>query len=572
MMNYKEKIKKYFEDNKIKANIDDEFKKIVIVTDNHDKWLYFAKRVNENDKIINVKGTDKEHIEVTFDKKDESAYQQFYNKLLKKYYLVAPKLKYFSVLIKPTHRCNLDCKYCYDKPYREKIKNDMSFATLDRILKLLSEYTERLQLIWHGGEPTMVGIQWYIKAYEEVISKYPMLEIDSYIMSNGINYNEKWFNIFKQYKISPGMSYNAMYQEKLRVSNQKNQNSKADKKINQKLEDILKLSSEIGPKIGTIDVITKENYKDQIQIYEYYKKIGISTSMNMVFHTKQTEKNDLELSPEEYEKEFIKYFKYWLYDKNGAYERSAAEMLSIVIGDMNGATCRNHDCRYHWIGINPLGEIYPCDRYYPEKYKMTTVFDINSIDEVFITEGYKTYVKEIQQRFDTTCKKCGYWFACHGGCNASAIESTGSAAGVEKNYCEFFRRAYNDVYDVLRNVDIIHDKNLNPYARDIMINKGFYSVKNIYEVLRELGRNISLTYNKNDLLNCSEYKIFRNINFMTDTGTKYSFHVDIIKSQKTKDIKINEQKRKEDLIKYLMEVAKDAYNDRVSEFCGNGSV
>jgi hypothetical protein len=105
-----------------------------------------------------------------------------------------------------------------------------------------------------------------------------------------------------------------------------------------------------------------------------------------------------------------------------------------------------------------------------------------------------------------------------------------------------------------------------------MINKGFYSIKDIYDVLGELGRNITLTYDKNDLLNCSEYKVFRGINFMTDTGTKYSFHVDIIKSQKTKDIKVNEQKRKEDLIKYLMEVAKDAYNSGISELCSNGSV
>jgi len=208
-------------------------KKIVILTDEHDKWSYFARRVNEKDNCINVKCTNDNQIEIVFDKKDESAYQQFYNALLKKYYLVSPKLKYFSLLIKPTHRCNLDCKYCYDKPYREKIKTDMSFTTLDRILKLLSEYTERVQLIWHGGEPTMVGIQWYIKAYEEVISKYPMLHIDSYIMSNGVNYNEKWFNIFKQYKISPGMSYNAMYQEKLRVSNQDHENLQINKKINQ---------------------------------------------------------------------------------------------------------------------------------------------------------------------------------------------------------------------------------------------------------------------------------------------------------------------------------------------------
>ena len=558
---YQNPILQYFQKENIKVEYVDNpelIGSIVINTSEPQKWKYFTRRVNEQEEIIKIEEV-KEGVKITFLSQNYFAYKKFYNALLRKFYLVNPKVKHFSVLVKPTHRCNLDCKYCYDKPFREKIKVDMSFETLDRLLKLLSEYAEHVQFIWHGGEPTMVGIQWYIKAYEEIFPKYSMVDFDFHLMSNGTNFNEKWFNLFKQYNIKPGMSYNAMYQEKLRVISQEKQENPKDVELARKLEEVLELSQKIGPKLGVIDVITSENYKDMIKIYEFYKQRGISVSMNMVFHTPQTEKYGLELTPEDYEREYIKYFKYWLYDENGIYERSAVEMLAAVIGATGELTCKNSDCRYKWIGVNPLGEIYPCDRYYPDKYKMGTIFEINSIDEAFQSEGYKTLVKEAEERFRTKCAKCGYWFACKGGCNASAIEFTGTAAGTEETYCEFFRRAFNDVYDILRNVDVLHDK-LNPAAKRIMLQNGFYSVKEIYQIIEELKLDIKLEYNKDDLLNCSEYQVFRGINYMKDSMPPYSRHTDVILGNDTEEtIRVNEQKRKEDLIKYLVEVAKSAY-------------
>ncbi|WP_431467565.1 radical SAM protein [Thermoanaerobacter mathranii] len=561
---YTNPILQYLKNEKIDVQYIDNpalIKEIAIKTPALEKWEYFARRVNEGqEKIIEIQRVEN-GVRITFLRQGYHEYKRFYNALLRKFYLVNPKVRHFSVLVKPTHRCNLDCKYCYDKPFRERIKVDMSFETLDRLLKLLSEYTEHVQFIWHGGEPTMVGIQWYIKAYEEIFPKYPMLDFDFHIMSNGVNLNEKWFNLFKQYKINPGMSYNAMYQEKLRVTSQSREKNPRDVELAKKLEEVLELSEKIGPKLGVIDVITSENYKDMIKIYEFYKQKGITVSMNMVFHTAQTEKHGLELTPEEYEKEYIKYFKYWLYDENGVYERSAVEMLAAVIGATGELTCKNSDCRYKWIGVSPLGEIYPCDRYYPDKYKMGSIFEIESIDEAFQSEGYKTLVREVEERFKTKCTKCGYWFACKGGCNASAIESTRTAAGTEENYCKFFRRAFNDVYDILRDVDVLYDK-INPAAKKIMLQNGFYSVKEIYQIIDELKLNIKLEYNKDDLLNCSEYQVFRGINYMKDSTPVYYRHVDVVFGPDEGEIlEINEQKRKEDLIKYLVEVAKYAYTN-----------
>lgn len=528
------------------------------------KWGYFVNKVNGFNKVINTAFHDGilKFVFIGSDNKYErelliNNLENFYGALQRKYFTVCPTVKYFSILIKPTHRCNLDCKYCYDKPHREKIKDDMSMEILDRTLKLLSEYTECVTLIWHGGEPTLVGTEWYKKAYDEVFPKYPMLEFKFDIMSNGINYTEEWYDLFEKYNIKPGASYNSQYQTQLRCSSQINQNEKLEIERSKQIEDNLLAAVKRGVSIGVIDVITGLNYKNQIEIYEYYKKMGIGVCMNHIFHTKQTEINNLEVTAEEYAEEFIKFFKYWLYDKNGVSERSAEEALAAVIGATNKMSCKNTDCRYKWLGINPLGEIYPCDRYYPERYRLGTVFGFNSIDEIFNSETYQMYFNEVQRRFDTKCKECGYWFACKGDCNGCSVESTGSAEGVEEFVCELFKLKFKGIYDLLRDLEWVDNKNINPYARRMLIEKDFYSAREIKQFLKDIGKKFELIYDKDNLLECSEYQVFRGINYMND-NYKYRRDIDFVNSFNKKTVKRNKLARRKNLLKFLKYISFNA--------------
>jgi radical SAM protein with 4Fe4S-binding SPASM domain len=130
-----------------------------------------------------------------------------------------------------------------------------------------------------------------------------------------------------------------------------------------------------------------------------------------------------------------------------------------VIGNRE-VCCTNSDCRLNWIGVNPVGDVYPCDRYVPEKYYMGNIMEVNSIDELYQSEGYRRYCMEIQERIRTYCLDCGYYNYCQGGCNANHIAVSGSANGIDAFSCDLFRYKFNKVYDILRNVDI-YDNKLN---------------------------------------------------------------------------------------------------------------
>lgn len=60
----------------------------------------------------------------------------------------------FINVIKPTHLCNLSCRYCYNEDERKPI---MSINTLEKVIKETFTYVEivggftGVEFIWHGG-------------------------------------------------------------------------------------------------------------------------------------------------------------------------------------------------------------------------------------------------------------------------------------------------------------------------------------------------------------------------------------------------------------------------------------
>lgn len=534
--------------------------KIYIKTQEFNKWNYFMQKVNEEYQICWMDQSEtsitigfyalNEPIENKVLLKD---LKQFYDCVKRKHYLrERPSMECWSVLVKPTHRCNLDCKYCYDRPFRQDIQQDMDMETFDKIMELCSYYTENLQLIWHGGEPTLVGSEWYEQA-QKIIQKYPMMKVEQSIMSNGLNYNKEWADLFKKYNISPGMSYDAIVQSHVR-GHGKNEDRQLYKyseqhKISQEdrdiscvnLEHTLKYFKRRGFGIGTINLISSHNHDKLIETYEHLKKLNIGTCFNTAFQCKGATESNISPEIEKYRRNYEEYFRHWLYDTKGIRERSAFETLSQIIGT-NEVTCAFNDCRYNWLGFNPIGDIYPCDRWFPEKYKMGNIFGYNSISEIYNSEKYQNFAHEVQQRFKNYCSYCGYWQMCKGGCNANPADHHGTVAEREEAECAALQARIKAAYHVLRNVDIIND-DLNPCAKKMMIESCFYSIAEIKKYMQEARVKIDMHYDPEDLINCSEYQIFRAINPFREIH-KYSTHIDFINSKTSENIEYNEQQRK----------------------------
>lgn len=467
------------------------------------------------------------------------------------------KRKKWSILVKPTNDCNLNCKYCYDKPLRDRNKGRrMKAEMIDHIAKLASNYAENIYWIWHGGEPTLMGVQWY-KDIQEVFYRYYKTRFVQGMQSNGLLLDEEWAKLKRDYDIDIGMSFDVFGQKNIRDGSKNNQSFK------EKIE----IFKKHGQRLGTISVISRNNYKRQIELYEFYKQNNFSTpAFNHIFKSGGAVENELEVQAEEYTKEFQKYFKYWLHDSSGRVypERSVSEAFNQVIGSRE-LCCTYSDCRLNWLGINADGSIYPCDRYVPDRYYLGNIMDFDSIEEVYKTKGFKRYYDDIEKRFKDHCMDCGYWNYCKGGCNGNHISASGSASGVDEFSCTLFRLKFNKVYEVLREVDVYNDK-LNRFVLKAVIEHPFITIREIKDFLGKKGYRTDFKYTRDgkELLECEEFKLFRIFNVFKGGTFENPNHRDYIRrnlgiSMDLKNIDRNVLKIKKDEL--MEKIFKDSEED-----------
>ena len=79
----------------------------------------------------------------------------------------------FHVMVKPTGaKCNLNCQYCFYLP-KEDLYPDGSFRMSEEVLEEFTRQyfeanrgTRCVEFAWQGGEPTLMGLDFFRKAVE----------------------------------------------------------------------------------------------------------------------------------------------------------------------------------------------------------------------------------------------------------------------------------------------------------------------------------------------------------------------------------------------------------------------
>lgn len=119
-----------------------------------------------------------------------------------------PLLKTRLLILQPTPFCNIDCDYCY-LPARHDTAR-MSVATVRLAAQRLRDaglVGERLGIVWHAGEPTVIPPAWYdeaIAALNEVLGA--QCELSQSIQTNATLIDDAWCELILRHRISVGVS------------------------------------------------------------------------------------------------------------------------------------------------------------------------------------------------------------------------------------------------------------------------------------------------------------------------------------------------------------------------------
>lgn len=330
--------------------------------------------------------------------------------------------------------------------------------------------------VWHGGEPLMMSKEFYKESYK-ILNSVGINKVS--IQSNGVLYDEEFAEMFVDMGWSISFSFDLLSNDLTR--------GHTDEIIN--AFNIYKKYNDRFP--GIIKIVDRNNIHLMCDDYDYAKEIGLNgVEFNRVFKSNNADVfKDNHIN--EYLNEYANLLEKWIYDNNPLYIRKFIENINYILG-IGETVCKyKGNCINEWMGINPIGDLYPCDRYFPEEFKYGNIYEFENIEEIKLSSTYRK-IKSIVKKRKYFCReeeKCEVYNYCNGGCNAIAINSTGGERPDELE-CYLTKKELTHIINILMDIDI--NKINNPMLKESLIESGFRNISFIKRLERE---DINARYN-----------------------------------------------------------------------------
>jgi uncharacterized protein len=182
-------------------------------------------------------------------------------------------------LVKVASRCNLDCDYCYmyhhaDQGWR-KMPAFLSTEHEDLLAFRIAEYAQKVQLtrlliVYHGGEPLLVGINALERITTKIKNSLPAaIAVDFSIQTNGTLLTEELLDKLETLNISVSLSLDGpeVIHDKHRVDHA---GKPSFKKVQTALEMLLKRKQIFSGLIAVIDPVLSPD-----KLLEYFDAYAI---------------------------------------------------------------------------------------------------------------------------------------------------------------------------------------------------------------------------------------------------------------------------------------------------------
>ena len=363
-------------------------------------------------------------------------------------------MKKVEVILKVTDACNLRCKYCYNGEAHHTGER-LSLERFEKLLNLLLTGYNLIHIIWHGGEPLSVGIDYFKQAMdvERRVHIQSGVVIENSIQTNGTLINGEWIRFFKENDFKVGISFDGADNERYRQG--------TDKVLR-----AMKLLRGAGLGFGCNAVVADNEY-DLKANYAFFKSLGVSFDFSRVLYEGGA-KNMPSLDTVAYAKALCELFDEWIYDSDGVGIRTFGLYLNLASGGKY-RICSCCSCHMKYISVSPSGILYNCGRDSLGAYPFGSVDDFERVEDIFASEGAISLISGSVKRRERCKASCEYFPLCAGGCADIAILE-GGLDQIPTDYCYLFKTVYSHVASVFNSLmeERVPLSRLNPMVKSIL--------------------------------------------------------------------------------------------------------
>ena len=350
----------------------------------------------------------------------------------------------FTLLIKPAGPdCNIACGYCFYSGKTAlfgKGKHRMSDDVLD---KLISSYV-RLRFpsssfAWQGGEPTLMGLDFYKKVVELQQSFGADGQIvTNALQTNGILLDEQWCRFLAEYKFLVGISLDGPkeYHDYYR-------RSPSGKGTFDEVTAAIENCRRHKVEFNILVLVSNRNVEAADELFDFFRehKIKYLQFVQCVERDPATGRiAEFGITPKQYGDFLCRIFDRWAqYGPAEVSIRTFDSVLSYIMAGEHSICTFRQQCN-DYIVVEHNGDVFCCDFFVEDRWRLGNILETPI--EQLATDKRKREFARLKTGISNKCLICRHLDICRGGCLKDRIVTDGDYKAASY-FCDGYKKFFD---------------------------------------------------------------------------------------------------------------------------------
>ena len=359
----------------------------------------------------------------------------------------------FHVLAKPTGAvCNLDCKYCFFLS-KEMLYPGSRFRMADDLLEtyirqlLESQSSPDVIVGWQGGEPTLMGLEFFERSIVYVQQyKKPRQQVSYTLQTNGTRLDDAWCAFLKRHNVLVGLSVDG--------PRELHDAYRVDKRGQGSFDDVMRgfgCLNGYGVDVNVMCTVHAANADHPVEVYRFFRDELKTAFIQFIPIVERVTEQLLPLAnqgwgergsdprplhvlegnhvtsrsvaPEQWGQFLIAIFDEWIKRDVGAVY---VQMFDAALASWLGAPasmCIFSETCGSALALEHNGDVYSCDHFVEPKHLLGNIQQVHML-QLVTSEQQRTFGLVKRDTLPKYCRGCSVRFACHGECPKNRFIST----------------------------------------------------------------------------------------------------------------------------------------------------
>jgi len=345
------------------------------------------------------------------------------------------------VLAKPVGPiCDIKCEYCFylekralfDRHEQYRMPDDVLAAYIKQYVE--SQSTPVVEFVWHGGEPTLLGIDFFRRVVELQAPYRKQKNIRNNLQTNAMRLDDAWCEFFKANDFFIGVSLDGPKEIHDRYRKDRRGKGTFDRVMKG-----LQLLQAHGVEFNVLACVARGTANHPLDVYRFLKDTGVkyiqftpiierlpdqdtaaiglqlASPARLDKEEPNTQVTPWTVDPEQYGDFLIAIYEEWVRrDVGDIFVMNFEWALTAWMGEPSPVCIHARQCG-RAVAMEHDGSVFACDHYVYPEHKLGNVLtgNIGQMVKRSVADGFGPHKEFSLPRY---CRECDVLNACWGGC------------------------------------------------------------------------------------------------------------------------------------------------------------